>query len=271
MRLPERVPFAKCMVVAALAALAPVAAQAQTTAEPWKWEAAIYGWFPALGGTTSFPSGASGPTIDVSADKLIDALKFAFMGQIQGRTGKWGVWGDVVYSDMGGSQQSSRDFTVGGQPVGVDAKLSFDAKMWVVTLAGLYNLETRPEGTVDVLFGARLLDQDQTLNWTLSTDVPQLPGRSGTSKVSASNWDAIVGIKGRYALGDGGKWFLPYYLDVGGGQSKLTWQINAGVGYKLDWGSVFATWRYLGYEFKSGEPIDSMNMSGPVLGVAFQW
>ena len=205
MRLPERVPFAKCMLVAALAALAPVAAQAQTTCGTLEVGGRDLRLVPGDRGTTSFPTGASGPSIDVSADQLIDAMKFAFMGQIQGRKGKWGIWSDLVYSDMGGSQHGSRDFTVGGQQVGVDADLSFDAKMWVWSLAGLYNLDARPESTVDLLFGARLLDQEQTLDWTLSSTIAQLPGRSGSSEISSSYWDAIVGIKGRHSFGEGGQ------------------------------------------------------------------
>ena len=48
---------AACMLTLGLAAgLAPVAAKAQTANERWQWEAAIYGWFPAIGGSTSFPS-----------------------------------------------------------------------------------------------------------------------------------------------------------------------------------------------------------------------
>ena len=262
---------ASYLLAAGVAGLIPIAAQAQTANEPWKWEAAIYGWFPGLSGSTTFPTGAGGSSIDVSADQLIDATKFAFMGQIQGRKGRWGIWSDLVYSDMGGSQQGSRDFTVGGQQVGVDADLSFDAKMWIWSLAGFYSLDARPESTVDLLFGTRLLDQEQTLDWTLSSTIAQLPGRSGSSTISSSYWDAIVGIKGRQSFGEGGRWFLPYYLDVGGGQSKLTWQVNAGVGYRFDWGAVGVTWRYLDYQFKSGEAIDSMSMNGPVLGVAFRW
>ena len=37
---------------------------------------------------------------------------------------------------------------------------------------------------------------------------------------------------------------MPYYVDVGTGQSQLTWQVNAGLGYQFDWGSVLATWRW---------------------------
>ena len=262
---------AACLFAVSLAGLMPAAAQAQAASDSWQWELAIYGWFPAIGGTTSYPTGAAGPSFDVSSVDVIDALKFALMGHIEARKGKWGVWSDLVYSDMGGSQSGSRDFTVGHQPVGVDANLSLDIKTWVWTLAGIYNLESRPEGTADLLFGARLLDLKETLNWSLSGSIPELPAQSGSPSVSASNWDAVVGIKGRYYFGAERKWFLPYYADVGGGQSKLTWQINAGVGYKFGWGSAFATWRYLGYQFKSGSAIDSMNMNGPLIGVAFQF
>lgn len=271
MKLRIAVSTAISTLALSLAGLVPVAAQAQAASDRWQWEVAMYGWFPAIGGSTSYPSGGAGPSFDVSSEDVIDALKFALMGQIEARKGKWGVWSDLVYSDMGGSQSGSRDFTVGQQRVGVDANLSLDIKTWVWTLAGIYNLESSPQSTVDVLFGTRLLDLDETLNWTLSNDIAQLPGRSGSANVSASNWDAIVGIKGRYSFGDERGWFLPYYLDIGTGQSKFTWQINAGVGYKFDWGSVVATWRYLDYQFKSGSTIDGMNMNGPLIGAAFQF
>lgn len=43
------------------------------------------------------------------------------------------------------------------------------------------------------------------------------------------------------------------------------------MGYRFDWGSVFATYRYLDYQFKSGIPIQTITMSGPIFGVAYQW
>jgi hypothetical protein len=266
---------ASCMLTLGLAAgLAPVAAQAQTASDKWQWEAAIYGWFPAIGGSTSFPSnGSSGPNIDVSAQDVINALKMVFMGQIEARKGKWGVWTDVVYADLGGSKDGTRSLTVDGQPVTVDGHLGLDVKSTVWTLSGLYNLTATPENTTDLLLGARMLDMKQTLNWSLSAGVPGYPtiGHSGQASVSGTDWDAIVGVKGRYYFGAEHKWFLPYYADVGAGQSKLTWQVNAGVGYKFDWGSVFATYRYLDYQFKSGNALQSMTMNGALLGVAFQF
>jgi hypothetical protein len=262
--------FANCLLASGLSGLAPVAAHAQAVNDQWQWEVGMYGWFPAIETTTSFPSGASA-TIDVSAGDVLDSLKMAFMGQIEARKGRWGVWSDLVYSDVGGSKGGSRDFTVGGKPVSSTANFSLDVKSTVWTLAGIYNLTSTPENTTDLLFGARMLDMKQTLVWSLVRSIPELPTRSGEASVDGTNWDAIVGLKGRYSFGAERKWFLPYYVDVGTGQSQLTWQINAGVGYTFDWGSVVATWRYLDYDFKSGDALQSMSMNGVLIGVAFQF
>jgi len=81
----------------------------------------------------------------------------------------------------------------------------------------------------------------------------------------------VVGLKGRAYFGDERKWFIPYYVDVGAGQSQLTWQVSAGVGYQFDWGSVLATWRYLDYDFDSDSKIESLSLNGPTIGVAFSW
>jgi hypothetical protein len=271
MRLRIGTRFANGLLAIVLSALAPVSAQAQAASDQWQWELGVYAWFPAIGATTSFPSGASGPSIDVSAEDVIESLKMTFMGQVEARKGQWGVWSDLVYADLGGSNKSSRDFTVDGQPVGASARLSLDVKSTAWSLAGIYNLTSTPENTTDLLFGGRMLDMQQTLNWSLSSSIPELPTRSGRASVDGTDWDAIIGLKGRYFLGAERNWFLPYYVDVGTGESSLTWQINAGVGYRFDWGSTFASWRYLDYDFKSGNALQSMDMNGALVGVAFQF
>lgn len=263
--------FANCLLAIGLSGLAPVAAQAQAANDKWQWELGVYGWFPAIGATTSFPSGADGPSVDVSASDVIDSLKMTFMGQIEARKGQWGVWSDLVYADLGGSVDGSRDFSVGGQPVDASADLSLDVKSIAWSMAGIYNLTSTSENTTDLLFGARMLDMKQTLNWSLANSIAELPTRNGEASVDGTDWDAIVGLKGRYFLGAEHNWFLPYYVDVGTGESSLTWQVNAGVGYRFDWGSTFATWRYLDYDFKSGNALQSMTMDGALVGVAFQF
>lgn len=163
-------------VLGLAAGLAPSAARAQAANDKWEWEASIYGWLPAIGGKTSFPSGNGGPSIDVSAQDVVGALKMTFMGQIEARNGKWGVWSDLVYADLGGSKDGIRRFTVDHQPVDAPANLGLDVKSTVWTLAGLYNLASTSENRTDLLFGSRMLDMQQTLNWTLEPSYSQPRG-----------------------------------------------------------------------------------------------
>ena len=127
--------------------------------------------------------------------------------------------------------------------------------------------------TVDVLAGARLLDLKQTLTYNFSADVGPIvgPGRSGTSEANVSYWDGVVGTKGRFNFGNDRQWFVPFYADVGTGQSDLTWQVFGGLGYSFSWGQVLAGWRYLDYKFKSSSPKQDLDFNGPMLGVALSW
>jgi len=256
----------RCAAACALLSALPLSAAAQGT-DTWKWEVAIYAYLPSVGGTTAFPVG-NGSNVSVDADDVLDALNFALMGQIEARKGRWGVWSDLVYADFGNSNQNTRSFTVNGQPVTVDGNQGLDIKATVWSLAGIYSMA--PDMRADLLFGTRMIDMKNTLNWSTSSSIAALPGQSGTSTVDASYWDAIIGVKGRYAFGQDARWFLPYHLDVGAGESEFTWQVSAGVGYRFGWGSMFATWRYLEYDFKSG-PVQSVSFNGPVFGASFQW
>jgi len=258
-----------------LAASMPLATHAQAKPEEWKFDATVYGWFPSIGGKTSFPATGGGPSIDITAEDILDALKFTFMGTLEVRKGQWGVWTDVIYLDVGDSKSTTRDATVGRQalPAGASLNADLDLKSWIWTLAGTYTVMDSPEHRMEVLAGARMINVENTLNWQFNGNIASLPlpGRSGTSVIELTNWDGIVGIKGRAAFGDSRKWFVPYYADVGTGQSKLTWQGIVGVGYAFDWGSVIGVWRYLDYEFKSSSKIEIIDFNGPAIGVSFRW
>ena len=98
-----------------------------------------------------------------------------------------------------------------------------------------------------------------------------LPPLTGTKEVSETNWDGIVGLKGRAFFGADRRWFVPFYVDVGTGQSKFTWQLNVGVGYQFEWGALVASWRYLDYDFKSSSQVQSMSFNGPLVGALFKF
>jgi hypothetical protein len=260
------------LAAASVAAAAPGVASAQES-EEWKFDAIVYAWLPSVGGKSTFPAG-SGSDISVDASQVIDSIKFAFMGTLGAQKGRWGVFGDAIYLDLGTSRSASRNLTVQGIPLppGVTADVNLDVKTTVWTLAGSYRVVADPQMSFDVLAGARAIDMKQRLRWTFSADIAGVtpPPRTGESHAEESHTDAIVGVRGRYTFGADRQWFVPYYADVGGGDSKLTWQALAGIGYSYRWGDVLGVWRYLSYDFKD-KTIQGVNFNGPAIAVAFRW
>lgn len=259
------------VLLAALAAFTP--AGAQTSDDRWQSAATLYLWFPGISGRTQFPSGAGGPTLNVNAKDVLSSLDMAFMGSIETRRGQWGGLVDWVYSDLSGDASRTRDLTVAGVPlpVGVSADLGLRVKTNVLTLAGTYLATESPTNTTSLVGGLRMLKSDQTLNWTIFGTGPVGVGRSGVVDTSMTNWDAIVGVRGRARMEAGSRWFVPYYLDVGTGSSRMTWQAILGVGYAFDFGDVGVVWRYLDYSFKSSEALQTLTFNGVALGANFRF
>ena len=274
-------PFDAIAVLAVAAGLlAPGTGAAQSAApgsQPGVWQvsASVYAYLPSIGGATSFPVDAGGGPINVSADKILDSLKMTFMGALDAHNGRWGMFTDLVYFDVGNTKTNSSDFTIGniGLPAGTTSNLELDLKGSAWTLAGEYRVAADPAFTLDLLAGARMFALKQRLNWSISGSLGTIDpaGRSGTSEVSNTLWDGIVGAKGRYVFGDRRQWSVPMYLDVGGGESSLTWQAATGLSYAYKWGELSAMWRYLDYDMKSGQAIQSVNFSGPMIGATFRW
>lgn len=271
-RMPYRTEVLGLVAGALLPAIA--CAQAPRDSGTWQYAASINGFLPTIAGSTKFPVD-SGSNINVSADKLIDSLKFTFMGSFDAHNGRWGAFSDVLYLDVGGTKSQSRDFTLGniGLPAGTTADLSLDLKGLVWMLAGEYRVANDPNLKIDLLGGTRYFELKQDLGWAIAGSLgPLAPaGRSGRVEIKEHVWDAIVGMKGSYAFGESGKWSAPFYVDVGTGQSDVTWQAAAGLGYTFGWGEVSLLWRYLDYKFKSDSKIEDISFNGPQIGATFRW
>ena len=275
MRIEPKTTFAEVLAtsIVGICVLLPACALAeQAPNDDWQWRATIYGYLPTISGSTVFPG--AGSSIDVNANQIISNLKMTFMGALEAQKGSWGAFTDVLYLDVGGSKSSTRDLAIAGQPLpgGITANASLDVKGLIWTLAGNYRALATPQANIDVFAGARLLDLKETLGWAFSADVGSFvgPARQGSSETKLDNWDGIVGIKGQVRFGAEHKWFLPYYVDVGAGNSQLTWQAILGAGYSFSWGEVIVAWRSLDYDFSSA-PIKSLRLSGPAFGAAFRW
>ena len=259
-----------------LAALVAAPAHAQIPEDRWTFQAIVYAYLPDVGGSTAFPERSGSSSINVNTDQILSDLNFTFMGTLEARKGRWGLFTDFIYLDMSGDQNGTRNFRIGGNqiPASLSANLDLGIKGTLWTLAGEYLAVNDASTTLYVLGGARMLDVKETLSYSLSADIGPFsgPGRSGTSEVKQTYWDAVIGVKGRFAFGERREWSVPFYADVGTGESDLTYMLFAGLGYQFSsWGSVLGGWRYIDYNFKSSSNIQSLDFNGPMIGVAFNW
>jgi hypothetical protein len=245
-----------------------------TREDAWQFGALVYAYYPQIGSKVTFPNGQSSD-VTVDANNIYNNLKFGVLGSFEARKGKWGMYTDLMYLNVGAFKSRFHNLSIGdaGLPADVSASANFDLKSVIWTLAGTYRVVSAPDAALDLLAGARLLDLKESLDWTLNGNIGQIPapGRAGTQSAKNNFTDGIVGIKGRLAFGEDLKWFVPYYGDIGAGDSKLTWQAMGGLGYAFSWGEIIGGWRYLDYQFKSDSKADNMSLSGPMLGAAFHW
>jgi len=260
-------------VIAALAAAAPAVSQAEGASDDWRFTTTIYGWLPSIDGDLAIPAD-NGVSLGVNPSDILDALNFTFMGALEADKGRWGVATDVIYLNLGSSKKNFRDFTIGEQelPATATAKVDLDISGWLWTLGGSYLVIDDPSHPMKLLAGARMLNLGTDLKWRIEGDITgiPLPGRNGKADASDTVWDAIVGLKGRVNFGDEGKWFVPYYVDVGTGDSNFTWQGITGLGYAFGWGDLVGVWRYLDYD-EISDNVDSITFDGAAVGVTFRF
>jgi hypothetical protein len=244
------------------------ASATEYSSNDWQYSAMLYLWLPDINGTTRYevPPG-SGTAVGVDASKILDSLNMAFMGTFQARKDKWSLMADLIYLDL--SNNKNNRITLGpGQNLSVTSRIDMGFKGWTSTGSAAYNLIDDGNARLDVLGGLRIFSYEADTQLTLTGPsggfiVPASLSKSGTL------WDAVVGVKGELRLND--HWFAPYYLDIGTGDTDLTWQAMAGIGYKADWGDVMLNYRHLSYDQDSGKFLQDFSFGGPMLGVRFNF
>jgi hypothetical protein len=259
------------LALALSAVLAPVGAFAQDSG--WEFGVSIYGWFPDIKGTTRFPIDDN--DFEVPISDIVDKLDFTLQGNFDARKGRWGLFTDLIYLDLGDQRSYTGEDTIGDVEIPVDSTVGvgLDVKNLIWTTLGYYRIGDAEQATLDLMGGVRYADMEQSIGWSVDGDLGDLPlpGRDGSAKVSRDYLDFVVGFRGRVNFGSDQRWFVPYYGDMGTGDSDFTWQAVLGIGYAFDWGEIAAAWRILDYNLPSDAAIRDLQMNGPAVGVAFRW
>lgn len=247
----------KCLsflvVVLLLSLATPVSAQ-EKSADDWQFGAQVYLWGATIKGNTN-----TGDSFTWDFGDILKNLDLAAMTTFDARKNKFSMLADVIYLDLGKSQKHPGEFL--GQPI--EGKLNLGLTNWVLNLIGGYNLIDTDKSRLDFAAGARYLDL--TLDVTVKLD-----DNKKKFTDAGSFWDGVVGIKGRHNYSDGH--YLNYYADVGGGDSKLTWQAMANFAYDYKKFTGIVGYRYLKWNFKDDNPpLDDLTIHGPYISAKWSW
>ena len=259
-------------------------AAADEVADRWQFELTPYVWLPTISGNLNYdiPPGGDGgaPRIDVGPTDWLELLNGAFLLRGEVRKDRFFFFIDLVYLGLeSDSDKVVSVFPGSGDLLPIDVSLNLDTTTdldgFTTTLAGGFNLHSDEGSSTDLFAGARFFGIDTKTSWNLSADI-ELPGggnvlsRQGSIESDLESWDAIIGIKGQKRIGNG-KWSLPYYLDVGTGDSDLTWQAIAGASYAYGWGDLIISYRHFEYDGGPRGLMEDFSFSGPVIGGRFSF
>lgn len=218
------------------------------------WEVAFtpYLWIAGTKGDVGVPRG-EGVEIDKSFADTLGNLKFAFMGALDIRHGRFVALSDVMFISVGAKAEGIRN------PGFVEGKI--DSSVFVGTGALGYRIVDKGPLFVDLFAGARVVSLDVEV---------ELEGPLETRKrdASSSKVSALVGGRVRVPLGE--RWGLALYTDIGSGDVK--WQAIGTVQYDLSrhW-RVAGGYRYLKIKHSEDDLDFDVALSGPILGVTYRF
>lgn len=235
-------------------------------AADWEWTLVPYVWASDIGMDVSI-NDRSLIGVDIGFDDVLDKTDFAAQIHFEGHRGKGGFLLDLTYLDLGASQT-----TPARPPLPGGTQINSDIRTTLFEAGGFY----RPSGGnrgLDILLGVRVIDFDMTLDIALPSPL------TGTTQVNMSETlaDGFVGL--RYLAPLAENWSFTVRGDVGSGDSDLSWNASAFVGYhvgKKKQNLILFGYRHLALEFKGTSSLGlrvetDLTMSGPATGFAFRF
>jgi hypothetical protein len=258
----------------------------QQSAAGWTFAITPYSWLPTISTTFS----ATGPrggtvtnTISAGIGDYLSKLNFGLMLGGEARYDRFTVMTDLIYVNASITTSDSRfsRLNLGPGPIDIPRELQLDTGTRLATtiwsLAGGYTLLQGDWGNLDAVVGLRMLFLGATTNYQLSDDI-LLPNRTiglsraGTLNLGVTKPEGIGGVTGRINIPNS-KFYLPFYLDAGGGSVPFTWQVYAGVAWQpADWVDLSVGYRYLSFQSGSkNRGVESLSLGGALLAGNFHF
>ena len=232
--------------------------------DKWQFEITPYLFAASMDGTVGL-RGISAD-VDMSFNDIWERLDQAAMLRMSARKNNWVYVLDAIYFKIKDQQSSSWQGPLGNTST---AQLNADMTQQVYSVAaGRRVLDQKAK--VEVLGVARYTRLATSLNLAVTTGSNLLPDGSRAVSGKESWWDAAIAVQASTPIAS--KWDLVGYADVGGGGSKLTYQLLAGVNWQFTKPvSAKFGYRYFYQDYQNGAFKWDMADSGAYLGIGFKF
>jgi hypothetical protein len=239
----------------------------------WQFAVAPYFWLPTVSGTLRFTVPGGGADASSGPYNYLENLRFALMLQGEARRGEWSMFVDSIYLNFGRHESSvnSTSGVLGTRETQQDVQTSFAGTL--IQLGGGRTVVRQEWGYVDVIAGMRYLRANETLDAVIGATAGSGTGASSDFHVAETQniIDGFAGVRGRATITRDGAWYIPFYLDVGTGTSKFTWQALTGVAYATKRVDVGLLYRYLAFYGSGNQLVQTLRFSGPSLNVTVKF
>ncbi len=244
-------------IVSSLLIVSPVLAQ-EALSENWEFSTSLNLWGPTIKSETP-----TGEEVEITLSDIIKNLDMALMGSVGVSKEKWLFYTDVLHLSL---EDNSNSTLVDAPPVLNLSLTNTKMKSWIVSPKVGYNVLHSDRFSLYLLAGARYHWVENTLKLKAKTPL----GTESSNVVSTvEGWDGIVGVQGKVFLKE--RWYLPFYGDVGSGDSDLTWSLFGGVGYKFSKANLIVGYRHLRFNFDEGASLDHLYITGPIVGFEYMF
>lgn len=239
----------------------------------WQFAVGPYLWLPSVSGTLRFSLPGGGADASSGPYNYLQNLRFALMLQGEARKGEWSIFADGIYLNFGRHEASvnATNGVLGTRETQQDVQTSFAGTL--IQLGASRTLVWREWGYLDAVAGMRYLGVKGTLDVGIAATVGSGPGARSDFHVGQMQnlFNGFAGVRGRATITRDGAWYIPFYLDVGTGTSKFTWQALTGVAYatrRVDFGLLY---RYLAFYGSGDQLVQTLRFNGPSVNVTFKF
>ncbi|WP_342316344.1 hypothetical protein [Lysobacter sp. FW306-1B-D06B] len=236
-------------MAAGLVALALAFPTTLRAADSWDWSVAPYAWAPSIG--ADLREGQPPAESRQAFNDWIDKVDFAFLGHVEGRGDRFGMFGDVIYLALSDSHDYPRLRTEGDLDAGV------------VELAAVLPLGERRFEGLDLFGGLRYFDVSTKATFDPASDLLPVVTRDRDEGF----YDFLFGARYTMKLSD--RWGLTLRGDGSTGDTDGSWSANANLQYHAGPGFWVFGYRHLQVDLPMRNSSLDLTLSGPQVGYAF--